>query len=227
MSIPAGGSHDRDAGRGHRRRWAKVQVDLRRAAIPDARARAILRGKETAVRDLSEAGGGYDLNQVRQVLDGISPRMVDRKVRAGQLLAVPGPSGRRKATKGDKRRRNPTKSYISPGDGKRAASGSRACGLCQRLKPDKSARNATVSAPCRTAAPRGSGGRGGRRYPIRFCRFSSSLSRNCWVVSQDCSGPIRMARSLVMKPLSTVSMHTASRSSANLTTSGVSSNWPR
>ncbi|WP_372423982.1 hypothetical protein [Salinarimonas chemoclinalis] len=32
---------------------------------------------------------------MRIVLDGISRQMVDRKVKAGQVLAVPGPSGRR------------------------------------------------------------------------------------------------------------------------------------
>ncbi|WP_052341845.1 hypothetical protein [Salinarimonas rosea] len=71
------------------------EVELRRAAVPDARARAILRGREIAAQDLRDAGGAYDLEQVRTVLGDISRQMVARKVEAGQLLAVPGPSGQR------------------------------------------------------------------------------------------------------------------------------------
>lgn len=78
-----------------RRRWARVTAQLRRAALPDARARAILLGKEIAARDLQAAGGAFDLAQTCTVLNGISRQMVDRKVKAGQLLAIPGPSGRR------------------------------------------------------------------------------------------------------------------------------------
>ncbi|MGJ3262934.1 MAG: hypothetical protein ACFE0R_06840 [Salinarimonas sp.] len=95
MSTAERRASDPDLGPGARRRWSRIKADMRRAAVPDARARAILRGREIAAQDLREAGGAYDLEQVRVVLNGISRQMVDRKVKAGQLLAVPGPSGRR------------------------------------------------------------------------------------------------------------------------------------
>src|SRR5262249_18298451 len=58
-------------------------------------------------------------------------------------------------------------------------------------------------------------------------RLLSSLSRNWLVVSQVCCGLMRRARSLVMKPASTVSTHTRSNVSANRCTSAVPSNLPR
>ncbi len=42
-------------------------------------------------------------------------------------------------------------------------------------------------------------------YPIAVFKFSSTLSRKPVVVSHFCSGPISSARSLVMKPDSSVS----------------------
>jgi hypothetical protein len=62
---------------------------------PNSRAKALLRGVQIAQNDLKESGGAYDLDQVRVLMNGISRQMVDRKVREGSLLAVPGPSNRR------------------------------------------------------------------------------------------------------------------------------------
>ena len=62
---------------------------------PSSRAKALLKGVQIAQNDLKESGGTYDLDQVRILMNGISRQMVDRKVREGSLLAVPGPSNRR------------------------------------------------------------------------------------------------------------------------------------
>jgi hypothetical protein len=62
---------------------------------PDARARAILRGKHVVEEDLKQSGGAFELDQVQKLLNGISRQMVDRKVRDRSLLAVNGPSNRR------------------------------------------------------------------------------------------------------------------------------------
>ena len=73
---------------------AKAHVDTS-AFEPDARARAVLRGLEFARQDLREAGGAYDLEQVRTLLGGVSRQAVGKRVQEGSLLAVPGPNGRR------------------------------------------------------------------------------------------------------------------------------------
>jgi hypothetical protein len=65
------------------------------AFVPDARARAILRGLDHAHADLKEAGGAYDLAQVRKVMRGVSRQAIEKRVREGSLLAVPGPNNRR------------------------------------------------------------------------------------------------------------------------------------
>jgi hypothetical protein len=62
---------------------------------PDARARAVLRGLEYAREDLRDAGGAYDLDQVRSVLNGVSRQAITKRVKDGSLLAVPGPNGKR------------------------------------------------------------------------------------------------------------------------------------
>jgi hypothetical protein len=67
----------------------------RAAFEPDARSRAVLQGVRIAQQDLREAGGAYDLDQVRTLMHGISRQRVDRKVKERTLLAVPGPSNRR------------------------------------------------------------------------------------------------------------------------------------
>ena len=70
---------------------------VNRAAFePDARSRAILEGVRIAQRDLENAGGAYDLEQVRTLLRGISRQAIDKRVQEGALLAVPGPSNHRR-----------------------------------------------------------------------------------------------------------------------------------
>src|SRR6185437_10521424 len=64
-------------------------------------------------------------------------------------------------------------------------------------------------------------------YFIASFNPSSSLARNGLVVSHGVSGPIRIARSLVMKPPCTASRHTFSSVAAKCSTSGVLSNLPR
>ena len=62
---------------------------------PDARARAVLRGLQYAHEDLRDAGGAYDLDQARAVLNGVSRQAIGKRVKEGSLLALPGPNGRR------------------------------------------------------------------------------------------------------------------------------------
>lgn len=62
---------------------------------PDARSRAMLQGLRIAQEDLRDAGGAYDLDQVRTLMRGVSRQAVDKRVQEGSLLAVPGPSNRR------------------------------------------------------------------------------------------------------------------------------------
>ena len=62
---------------------------------PGARARAILRGVKIAHADLRSSGGAYDQDQVRELLHGISRQAIDKRVREGSLLSVPGPSNKR------------------------------------------------------------------------------------------------------------------------------------
>lgn len=66
------------------------------AFAPDARARAILRGKLYARRDLEASGGAYDTAQVRALLNDVTRQAVDKRVSEGSLLAVPGPRGARR-----------------------------------------------------------------------------------------------------------------------------------
>jgi hypothetical protein len=66
-----------------------------KAFEPDARARALLEGVRIAQEDLRKAGGAYDLEQVRTLMQGVSRQAVDKRVQEGSLLAVPGPSNRR------------------------------------------------------------------------------------------------------------------------------------
>ena len=76
---------------------AKTQAPvINQAAFePDARSLAILEGVRIAQEDLRKAGGTYDLEQVRVLMRGISRQAIDKRVQAGSLLAVPGPSNRR------------------------------------------------------------------------------------------------------------------------------------
>lgn len=72
----------------------KALVD-KSAFEPDARSRAMLEGLRIAQQDLRDAGGAYDLDQVRTLMRGVSRQAVDKRVQEGSLLAVPGPSNRR------------------------------------------------------------------------------------------------------------------------------------
>lgn len=67
----------------------------RTAFEPDARSRAMLEGVRIAQEDLRDAGGAYDLEQVRTLMRGVSRQAIDKRVQEGSLLAVPGPSNRR------------------------------------------------------------------------------------------------------------------------------------
>src|SRR3546814_17162048 len=62
---------------------------------------------------------------------------------------------------------------------------------------------------------------------LALSRFDRIASKNCSVVIPGWSGPIKIARTLVISTFSTVSTQTRSRVSANLVTSGVPSNLPR
>jgi hypothetical protein len=68
----------------------------RAAFEPDARARALLRGVEIAETDLAISGGAFDLDQVQRLMHGVSRQRIERRVQEGSLLAVPGPSNRRR-----------------------------------------------------------------------------------------------------------------------------------
>ena len=75
-------------------RQARATVIDETAFEPDARSRALLQGVRIAQQDLREAGGAYNLDQVRTLMHGISRQRIDRRVRERTLLAVPGPSNR-------------------------------------------------------------------------------------------------------------------------------------
>jgi hypothetical protein len=66
-----------------------------KAFEPDPRAQALLEGVRIAQEDLRKAGGAYDLEQVRTLMQGVSRQAIDKRVQEGSLLAVPGPSNRR------------------------------------------------------------------------------------------------------------------------------------
>jgi hypothetical protein len=66
-----------------------------KAFEPDARAQALLESVRIAQEGLRKAGGAYDLEQVRTLMQGVSRQAVDKRVQEGSLLAVPGPSNRR------------------------------------------------------------------------------------------------------------------------------------
>jgi hypothetical protein len=76
-------------------RSIKAPVINKEAYEPDARSRALLDGVRIAQEDLREAGGAYDLEQVRTLMQGISRQAIDKRVQEGSLLAVPGPNNRR------------------------------------------------------------------------------------------------------------------------------------
>ncbi len=59
------------------------------------KAKALALGRRIAEQDLRAAGGAYDLPQVEELL-AISRQAIDRKVKDGSILAVPGPANRRR-----------------------------------------------------------------------------------------------------------------------------------
>lgn len=74
-----------------------VSTKISKSAFePDARARALLRGVEYAQADLRDAGGAYEMDEIRALLHDVSRQAIDKKVKEGSLLAVPGPSNRRR-----------------------------------------------------------------------------------------------------------------------------------
>ena len=73
----------------------KTRIETDAYAI-SPRARALLRGSQIAAADLKEAGGAFDLEQVQTLLNGVSRQAVEKRVKEGSLLAVPGPSNRRR-----------------------------------------------------------------------------------------------------------------------------------
>ncbi len=76
---------------------AKPQPKIENAAYaPNARARALLRGIKIAEADLKEAGGAFKPDEVRKLLSGVSRQALEKRVKDGSLLAVPGPSNRRR-----------------------------------------------------------------------------------------------------------------------------------
>lgn len=77
------------------KRFGKARTINQAAFAPDVRGRAILEGVRVAEQDLEDAGGAYDLEQVRTLLRGISRQAIDKRVQEGSLLAVPGPSNHR------------------------------------------------------------------------------------------------------------------------------------
>jgi hypothetical protein len=66
------------------------------AYAPGPRAKAVLKGIEIAEEDLRKSGGSYDLKQVRALMHGVSRQRIDKRVREGSLLAIPGPSNKRR-----------------------------------------------------------------------------------------------------------------------------------
>ncbi len=78
----------------HTRVERKPLVD-KSAFEPDARSRAMLEDVRIAQQGLRDAGGAYDLEEVRTLMRGVSRQAIDKRVQDGSLLAVPGPSNRR------------------------------------------------------------------------------------------------------------------------------------
>lgn len=63
---------------------------------PDARARVMLNGIRIAEEDLRAAGGAYTLEEVQGLMRGVTRQAIEKRVSEGSLLAVPGPSNRRR-----------------------------------------------------------------------------------------------------------------------------------
>jgi len=66
------------------------------AYAPGSRARALLQGMKIAEADLQEAGGTFTAAEAQRLLNGVSRQALEKRVKDGSLLAVPGPSNRRR-----------------------------------------------------------------------------------------------------------------------------------
>lgn len=73
----------------------RAETISKTAFEPDARSQAVLQGIRIAQNDLRDAGGAFDMDEVRTLLHGVSRQAIDKRVQEGNLLAVPGPSNRR------------------------------------------------------------------------------------------------------------------------------------
>jgi hypothetical protein len=78
---------------GHAKPQDRIEAS---AYAPSSRARALLQGMKIATADLKEAGGAFNLEQVQTILNGVSRQAVEKRVKDGSLLAVPGPNNRRR-----------------------------------------------------------------------------------------------------------------------------------
>ncbi len=75
----------------------EVETSIKPSAyLPNSRARALLQGLKIAEEDLKEAGGAFEPSEVQLLLSGISRQALEKRVKEGSLLAVPGPSNRRR-----------------------------------------------------------------------------------------------------------------------------------
>jgi len=75
----------------------KGKADMELSAYePNSRARALLQGVKIAEADLKEAGGAFTQAEVQKLLNDVSRQALERRVKDGSLLAVPGPSNRRR-----------------------------------------------------------------------------------------------------------------------------------
>ena len=76
---------------------AKTKAKIERPAYaPGSRARALLQGLKIAEADLVEAGGAFTAEDAQRLLNGITRQALEKRVKDGSLLAVPGPSNRRR-----------------------------------------------------------------------------------------------------------------------------------
>lgn len=76
---------------------AKAKANIESSVYaPNSRARALLQGVKIAEADLKEAGGAFKPEEVQKLLNGISRQALEKRVKDGSLLAVPGPSNRRR-----------------------------------------------------------------------------------------------------------------------------------
>ena len=65
----------------------------------DARNRAIRRGIEYAEMDLQDAGGVYDIDELREILRDVSSQEIDQRVLDGSILEVRGANNQRQFPK--------------------------------------------------------------------------------------------------------------------------------